>query len=378
MEEKKEIIEVKFNEMEEDALEKILDMLPFEKEKFLVEDSGWETFEKTGSRFIVKLPVNTSILNPEKELPMEHIRTAITYKLPQNITKATYKFAGFSNEILVIKKTKDAVIISDKRMFTPEKTIFDFLSIINSENIQNIRIETFGVTVERKNEKLTEVSYRDRYFRINIKDNQVKEFFVEPDTIYNYWKINKGFAISGQKEIFEKTFDLFLDDNTNSKESLELMAILKFLMLNKLDERFFNENKPYMYRKLIETSKFEIENVLSSIQTTKDKMNFEINGKIIYLDFSDVEKIIPDFLSDETILFLKEVNEKFGNFNNETSVMIYKSMDSDEVLPVIELYNKNCLAFSYVEEKDVEKIKGISKGFRIVVYTVNGKIYYCN
>lgn len=378
MEEKKEIIEVKFNEMEEDALEKILDTLPFEKEKFLAEDSGWETFEKTGSRFIVKLPINTSILNPEKELPMEHIRTAITYKLPQNITKATYKFAGFSNEVLVIKKTKDAVIISDKRMFTYDETIFDFLSIINSENIQNARIETFSVTIERKNGKLTEVSYRDRYFRISIKDNQVKEFFAETDTIYNYWKINKGFVISGQKEIFEKAFDSFLGNNTNSEKDFELMAILKFLMLNKLEERFFNENKPYMYRKLIETSKFEIENVLSSVQTTKGKINFEINREIIYLDFSDVEKTIQDFLSVETILLMKEIKKIFGNFNNEISVMIYKNMTSDEVLPVIELYNKNCLAFSYVEEKDVKKIKEISREFKIVIYTVNGKTYYCN
>ena len=190
--------------------------------------------------------------------------------------------------------------------------------------------------------------------------------------------IFKGFITLGQREIFEKSFNLFLGNNTNSEKNLELMAILKFLMLNKLDERFFNENRPYMYRKLIEVSKFEIENVLLSIQTSKGKMNFEINRKIIYLDFSDVEKVIPEFLSDETILLLKEVNEKFGNFNNEISVMIYESMDSDEVLPVIELYNKNCLAFSYVEEKDVEKIKEISKGFRIVIYTVNGKIYYCN
>lgn len=378
MEDKKEIIKVKFDETEDDALEKVLDILPFEKENFLAEDLNWETFEKTGSSFIVKLPVNTSILNPEKELPMEHIRTAISYKLPENVTEAIYKFTGFSDEVLVIRKTKDATTISDKRMFTPEKTIFDFLSIINSENIQNIRIETFGVTVERRNGKLTGVSYRDRYFRINIKDNQVKEFFVEPDTIYNYWKINKVFVISGQKEIFEKAFELFLDDNTNSKESLELMAILKFLMLNKLDERFFNENKPYMYKKLIEVSKFKIENVLSSIQTSKGKMNFEINRKIIYLDFSDVEKVIPDFLSDETILLLKEVNEKFGNFNNETSVMIYESMDSEEILPIIELYGENCLAFSYVEEKAIEKIKEISRKFKTVIYTVNGKTYYCN
>lgn len=378
MEKKKEIIKVKFDEMEDDALEKILDMLPFKKENFLAEDLNWETFEKTGSSFIVKLPINTSILNPEKELPMEHIRTAISYKLPENITEAVYKFTGFSHEVLVIRKTKDATTISDKRMFTPEKTVFDFLSIINSANVQNARIETFAVTIERKNGKLTEVSYRDRYFRINIKDNQVKEFFVEPDTIYNYWKINKGFVISGQKEIFEKAFDLFLEDNTNSKESLELMAILKFLMLNKMDERFFNENKPYMYKKLIEVSKFEIENVLSSIQTPKGKMNFEINRKIIYLDFSNIEKVIPDFLSDETILLLKEVNEKFGNFNNETSVMIYESMDSEEILPIIELYGENCLAFSYVEEKAIEKIKEISRKFKTVIYTVNGKTYYCN
>ena len=226
MEDKKEIIKVKFDETEDDALEKVLDMLPFEKENFLAEDSNWETFEKTGSSFIVKLPVNTSILNPEKELPMEHIRTAITYKLPQNITEAIYKFTGFSDEVLVIRKTKDAVIISDKRMFTPEKTVFDFLSIINSENIQNAYIETFAVTVERRNGKLTGVSYRDRYFRINIKDNQVKEFFVEPDTIYNYWKINKVFVISGQKEIFKKAFDLFLEKRmihatTNNGEMAE-------------------------------------------------------------------------------------------------------------------------------------------------------------
>lgn len=378
MEDKREIIKVKFDETEDNALEKVLDMLPFEKENFLAEDLGWETFEKTENNFVVKIPVNTSILNPEKELPMEHIRTAITYKLPKNITEATYKFAGFSNEVLVIKKTKEVVTISDKRMFTPEKTIFDFLSIVNSENIQDIRIETFAVTIERKNGKLAEVSYRDRYFRISIKDNQLKEFFAEIDTIYNYWMIFKGFTTLGQREIFKKAFDLFLDDNTNSKESLELMAILKFLMLNKLDERFFNENRPYMYRKLIEVSKSEIENMLSSIQTSKGKMNFEINGKIIYLDFSDVEKIIPDFLSDETILLIKEVNEKFGNFNNETSVMIYENMVSDEVLQIIELYGENCLAFSYVEEKDVEKIKEISKGFRTVIYTVNGKTYYCN
>lgn len=177
MEDKKEIIKVKFDEMEDDALEKVLGVLPFEKENFFAEDLNWETFEKTGSSFIVKLLINTSILNPEKELPMEHIRTAITYKLPKNITEAIYKFAGFSNEVLVIKKTKDAVIISDKRMFTPEKTVFDFLSIINSENIQNIRIETFAVIIERKNGKLTEISYRNRYFRISIKDNQVKNFF---------------------------------------------------------------------------------------------------------------------------------------------------------------------------------------------------------
>jgi len=373
-----EIIKVKFDETEDDALEKVLDTLPFEKETFFAEDLNWETFEKTGNSFMAKLPVNISILNPEKELPMEHIRTAITYKLPKNITEATYKFAGFSNEVLVIRKTKNAVIILDKRMFTNKETFFDFLSIINSENIQNARIETFAVTVERKNGKLTEVLYRDRYFRISIKNNQVKEFFVEPDTIYSYWKIFKGFITSGQREIFEKTFDLFLDDNTNSKENLELMAILKFLMLNKLDERFFNKNKPYMYRKLIEVSKFEIENVLSSVQTSKGKMDFEINGKIIYLDFSDVEKVMPNFLSDETILLLKEVNEKFGNSENGTSVMIYESMDSEEVLPVIELYGENCLAFSYIEEKDVEKIKKISKGFRTVIYTVNGKTYYCN
>lgn len=373
-----EIIKVKFDETEDDALEKVLDTLPFEKETFFAEDLNWETFEKTGNSFMAKLPVNISILNPEKELPMEHIRTAITYKLPKNITEATYKFAGFSNEVLVIRKTKNAVIILDKRMFTNKETFFDFLSIINSENIQNARIETFAVTVERKNGKLTEVLYRDRYFRISIKNNQVKEFFVEPDTIYSYWKIFKGFITSGQRKIFEKTFDLFLDDNTNSKENLELMAILKFLMLNKLDERFFNKNKPYMYRKLIEVSKFEIENVLSSVQTSKGKMDFEINGKIIYLDFLDVEKVMPNFLSDETILLLKEVNEKFGNSENGTSVMIYESMDSEEVLPVIELYGENCLAFSYIEEKDVEKIKKISKGFRTVIYTVNGKTYYCN
>lgn len=178
MEDKKEIIKVKFDETEGDALEKVLDMLPFEKENFLAEDLNWETFEKIGSSFIVKLPVNTSILNPEKELPMEHIRTAITYKLPKNITEATYKFAGISNEVLVIRKTKDAATISDKRMFTHEKTVFDFLSIINSENIQNARIETFAVTIERKNGKLTEVSYRDRYFRVSIKDNQVKDFLL--------------------------------------------------------------------------------------------------------------------------------------------------------------------------------------------------------
>lgn len=378
MEDKKEIIKVKFDETEGDALEKVLDMLPFEKENFLAEDLNWETFEKIGSSFIVKLPVNTSILNPEKELPMEHIRTAITYKLPKNITEATYKFAGISNEVLVIRKTKDAATISDKRMFTHEKTVFDFLSIINSENIKNVSIETFAVTVERRNGKLTEVSYRDRYFRISIKDNQIKEFFAETDTIYNYWKINKGFVISGQKEIFEKAFALFLDNNTNSKENLKLMAILKFLMLNKLDERFFNENKPYMYRKLIEVSKFEIENMLSSIQTSKGKMDFEINGKIIYLDFSDVEKAIQDFLSDETILLLKEVNEKFGNFNNETSVMIYQNRYSEELLPIIELYSENCFAFYYIEEKDIEKIKEISKGFRAVIYTISGKTYYCN
>lgn len=378
MKDKKEIFKVKFDETEDDALEKILDMLPFEKENFLAEDLNWETFEKTGSSFIVKLLINTSILNPEKELPMEHIRTAISYKLPENITEAVYKFTGFSNEVLVIRKTKDAAIILDKRMFTPEKTVFDFLSIINSENIPNARIETFTVTIERKNGKLTEVSYRDRYFRISIKDNQVKEFFAETDTIYNYWKINKGFVISGQKEIFEKAFVSFLGNNTNSEKDLELMAILKFLMLSKLDESFFNENKPYMYKKLIEVSKFEIENVLSSIQTSKGKMNFEINGKIIYLDFSEVEKVIPDFLSDETMLLLKEVNEKFENFNNGISVMIYKNIVSDEVLPVIELYNKNCLDFFYVKEKNVEKIKEISKRFRTVIYTVNGKTYYCN
>lgn len=378
MEDNKEIIKVKFDETEDDALEKVLDMLPFEKENFFAEDLNWETFEKTGNSFIAKLPVNTSILNPEKKLPMEHIRTAITYKLPENITEATYKFAGILNEVLVIKKTKDAIIISDKRMFTPEKTVFDFLSIINSENIPNVRIETFAVTIERKNGKLTEVSYRDRYFRISIKNNQVKEFWVESDTIYSYWMIFKGFVTSGQREIFEKAFDLFLEDNANSKENLELMAILKFLMLNKLDERFFNENKPYMYRKLFEVSKFKIENALSSIQTSKGKVDFEINEKIIYLDFSDVEKVIPDFLSDETILLLKEVNEKFGNSENGTSVMIYKNIDSEEVLPVIELYNKNCLAFSYVEKKNVKKIKEISKGFRTVIYTVNGKTYYCN
>ena len=378
MEDKKEIIEIKFDETEDNALEKVLDMLPFEKENFLAEDLNWETFEKTGSSFIVKLLVNTSILDPEKELPMEHIRTAITHKLSESITEAIYKFTGFSNEVLVIKKTKDAVTVSDKRMFTSEKTVFDFLSIINSENIQNARIETFAVTVERKSGKLTKVSYRNRYFRISINDNQVKEFFVEPDTIYSYWMIFKGFITLGQKEIFEKSFNLFLDDNTNSKENLELMAILKFLMLNKLDGRYFNENKSYMYRKLIEVFKFEIENVLSSIQTSKGKMNFEINRKIIYLDFSDVEKVIPDFLSDETILILKEVNEKFGNFNNEISFMIYENMDSEEVLPVVELHNKNCLAFSYVEEKDVEKIKEISREFKTVIYTVNGKTYYCN
>lgn len=378
MEDKKEIIEIKFDETEDNALEKVLDMLPFEKENFFAEDSGWETFKKTGNSFIAKLPVNTSILNPEKELRMEHIRTAITYRMPENITEVTYKFAGFSNEVLVIKKAKDSVTVSDKRMFTNEETIFDFLFIINSENIQNARIETFAVTVERRNGKLTEVLYRDKYFRISVKDDQIKYFFVEPDTIYNYWMIFKGFITSGQREIFEKAFDLFLDDNTNSKENLEFMAILKFLMLNKLDERFFNENKPYMYRKLIEVSKFKIENMLSSVQTSKGKMDFEINGKIIYLDFSDIEKVIPDFLSGETISLLKEVNEKSGNSNNETSVTIYENMDSEEVLPVIELYGKNCLAFSYVEEKDVEKIKEISKGFRTVIYTVNGKTYYCN
>ena len=378
MEDKKEIIEIKFDETEDNALEKVLDMLPFEKENFFAEDSGWETFKKTGNSFIAKLPVNTSILNPEKELRMEHIRTAITYRMPENITEVTYKFAGFSNEVLVIKKAKDSVTVSDKRMFTNEETIFDFLFIINSENIQNARIETFAVTVERRNGKLTEVLYRDKYFRISVKDDQIKYFFVEPDTIYNYWMIFKGFITSGQREIFEKAFDLFLDDNTNSKENLELMAILKFLMLNKLDERFFNENKPYMYRKLIEVSKFKIENMLSSVQTSKGKMDFEINGKIIYLDFSDIEKVIPDFLSGETISLLKEVNEKSGNSNNETSVTIYENMDSEEVLPVIELYGKNCLAFSYVEEKDVEKIKEISKGFKTVIYTVNGKTYYCN
>lgn len=378
MEDKKEIIEIKFDETEDNALEKVLDMLPFEKENFFAEDLGWETFKKTGNSFIAKLPVNTSILNPEKELRMEHIRTAITYRMPENITEVTYKFAGFSNEVLVIKKAKDSVTVSDKRMFTNEETIFDFLFIINSENIQNARIETFAVTVERRNGKLTEVLYRDKYFRISVKDDQIKYFFVEPDTIYNYWMIFKGFITSGQREIFEKAFDLFLDDNTNSKENLELMAILKFLMLNKLDERFFNENKPYMYRKLIEVSKFKIENMLSSVQTSKGKMDFEINGKIIYLDFSDIEKVIPDFLSGETISLLKEVNEKSGNSNNETSVTIYENMDSEEVLPVIELYGKNCLAFSYVEEKDVEKIKEISKGFKTVIYTVNGKTYYCN
>lgn len=378
MEDKKEIIKVKFDETEDDALEKVLDILPFEKENFSAEDSGWETFEKTGSSFIVTLPVNTSILNPEKELPMEHIRTAITYKLPKNITEAIYKFAGFSIEFLVIKKTEDAVIISDKRMFTPKKTALDFLSIINSENIQNAKIETFAVTVERRKGKLTGVSYRDRYFRINIKDNQVKEFLVETDTIYNYWMIFKGFVTLGQREIFEKAFDLFLDNNTNSEENLELMAILKFLMLNKLDERFFNENKPYMYRKLIETSKFEIENALSSIQTAKGKIDFEINEKIIYLDFSDVEKVITDFLSEETILLLKEFNEKFGNFNDEISVMIYQNRYSEELLPIIELYSENCFAFYYIEEKDIEKIKEILRGFRAVIYTVNGKTYYCN
>ena len=378
MEDNKEIIKVKFDETEDNALEKVLDTLPFEKENFFAEDLNWETFEKTGNTFLVKLPVNASILNPEKELRMEHIRTAITYRLPENITEAIYKFTRFSNEVLIIKKRKGAITISDKRMFTHEETVFDFLSIINSENIPNERVETFAATIERKDGKLTEVSYRDKYFRISVKDDQIKYFFVEPDTIYNYWMIFKGFITSGQREIFEKAFDLFLDDNTNSKENLELMAILKFLMLNKMDERFFNENKPYMYRKLIEVSKFKIENMLSSVQTSKGKMDFEINGKIIYLDFSDVEKVMPNFLSDETILFLKEVNEKFGNFNNRTSVMIYENMDSEEVLPVIELYSENCLAFSYIEEKDVEKIKEISKRFRTVIYTVNGKTYYCN
>lgn len=378
MKDKKEIIKVKFDETEDDALEKVLDMIPFEKENFFAEDLNWETFEKKGSSFIVKLPVNTSILNPEKELPIRHIRTAITYKLPENITEATYKFTGFTNEVLIIRKTKDAITISDKRMFTHEETVFDFLSIINSANFLDARVETFAAAIERKEGKLTEVSYRDRYFRISIKDNQVKDFFVEPDTIYNYWMIFKGFITSGQREIFEKAFDLFLGDNTNSKENLELMAILKFLMLNKLDERFFNKNKLYMYKKLIEVSKFKIENVLSSVQTSKGKMDFEIKEKIIYLDFSDVEKVIPDFLSDETILLLKEVNEKFGNSENGTSVMIYESMDSEEVLPVVELYSKNCLTFSYVEEKNVKKIKKISKGFRTVIYTVNGKRYYCN
>ena len=378
MKDKKEIIKVKFDETEDDALEKVLDMLPFEKENFFAEDLNWETFEKKGSSFIVKLPVNTSILNPEKELPIRHIRTAITYKLPENITEATYKFTGFTNEVLIIRKTKDAITISDKRMFTHEETVFDFLSIINSANFLDARVETFAAAIERKEGKLTEVSYRDRYFRISTKDNQVKDFFVEPDTIYNYWMIFKGFITSGQREIFEKAFDLFLGDNTNSKENLELMAILKFLMLNKLDERFFNKNKLYMYKKLIEVSKFKIENVLSSVQTSKGKMDFEIKEKIIYLDFSDVEKVIADFLSDETILLLKEVNEKFGNSENGTSVMIYESMDSEEVLPVVELYSKNCLTFSYVEEKNVKKIKKISKGFRTVIYTVNGKRYYCN
>lgn len=164
----------------------------------------------------------------------------------------------------------------------------------------------------------------------------------------------------------------------NSKENLELMVILKFLMLSKFDESFFNENKPYMYKKLIEVSKFKIENVLSIIQTSKGKMNFEINGKIIYLDFSDVKKIIPDFLSNETLLLLKEVNEKFGNFNDEISVMIYQNRYSEELLPIIELYSENCFAFYYIEEKDIEKIKEILRGFRAVIYTVNGKTYYCN
>ena len=58
--------------------------------------------------------------------------------------------------------------------------------------------------------------------------------------------------------------------------------------------------------------------------------------------------------------------------------MIYKNMASNEVLPVIELYGENCLAFFYVEEKDAEKIKEISKGFRVVIYTISGKTYYCN
>lgn len=378
MKNKEEIIEVKFDETEDDALEKVLDMLPFEKENFFAEDSGRETFEKTGNSFVVNLPVNTSILNPERELPTEHIRTAITYNLPENITEATYKLAGFSNEVLVINKTKDTVIISDKRMFTHEKTVFEFLSIINSENIPNARIETFAVIIERKNEKLKEVSYRNRYFRISIKDNQVKEFFVEADIIYNYWKISKGFVILGQKEIFEKAFDSFLDNNKNSKENLEFMAILKFLMLNKLNEKFFKKNKPYMYKKLIEVSKFEIENVLSSVQTSKGKMNFEINGKKICLDFSDIEKKIYDFLSTETISLLKEINKKFGNSNDKISFMIYENMHSEEVLPVIELYNKNYLAFSYVKENEIEKIKEISKGFKTVIYTTTGKMYYCN
>lgn len=202
MEDKKEIIEIKFDETEDNALEKVLDTLPFEKENFFAEDLNWETFEKTGNTFLVKLPVNTSILNPEKELRMEHIRTAITYRLPENITEAVYKFTGFLNEVLIIKKRKDAITISDKRMFTNKEIVFDFLSIINSENIQNARIETFAATIERKDGKLTEVSYRDKYFRISVKDDQIKYFFVEPDTIYNYWMIFKGFITSGQREIF--------------------------------------------------------------------------------------------------------------------------------------------------------------------------------
>lgn len=177
MEDKKEIIKIKFDETKDDALKKVLDMLPFEKENFFAEDLNWETFEKIGNSFIAELLVNTSILNPEKELPTRHIRTAITYKLPENITEAIYKFTGFSNEVLVIKKTKDAITISDKRMFTHEETVLDFLSIINSENIPNARIETFASTIERKDGKLAEVSYRDRYFRISVKDDQIKYFF---------------------------------------------------------------------------------------------------------------------------------------------------------------------------------------------------------